>query len=386
MTKNKLEQLFARPVRPNPSVFSIYLNVDQSRQANLNRGFEIQLNNLILSIRNTLHNSTEIEKFDDATRRIKDFVSHYLPRGRGLVMFFDTVDGFFWQESLDVPLPNEARWNGNLFSQPLADALDQFERYAVVLVDRANLRLFSVFMGRIEESVRKEFGPGRTRHIKTAGTDNLGSASRIQRKADEQIRTNLRGVAAVVDSFVQTHQVHRLILAGTTETTAELLDLLPKRLSSRVIGIISLSIEATEQETLAAAQTISDEYERSTELEIVNEVLTTAAKTTKAVLGLNPTLKAVNSNRVWQFVYSQGLSSPGFECTKCSALYSVNRAHCLSCNGSLHRIADVVERAVEQASSKGAKIEVVTGEAAEALKSSGGVAAFLKTRTASRAS
>src|SRR5262245_57466132 len=40
MTTNDLRSLFSRPERPTPSALSVYLNVDQSEQANLNRGFE----------------------------------------------------------------------------------------------------------------------------------------------------------------------------------------------------------------------------------------------------------------------------------------------------------------------------------------------------------
>jgi peptide subunit release factor 1 (eRF1) len=46
-------------------------------------------------------------------------------------------------------------------------------------------------------------------------------------------------------------------------------------------------------------------------------------------------------------------------------------------------VSDVVERAVEHAVRKGAKIEVVTGEAAASLYNVGGIGAFLKARTAS---
>jgi len=135
MTKNDFQSLFSRPERQTPSILSLYLNVDQSRQSNRNRGFETQLNDLILSIRHTIHEASEIERFSTAALHLKDFVSLYQPHARGLAVFFDSADGFFWHRELDFPLKNEARWGCAFLSQPLAYALDQFERYGIVLMD-----------------------------------------------------------------------------------------------------------------------------------------------------------------------------------------------------------------------------------------------------------
>jgi peptide subunit release factor 1 (eRF1) len=128
---------------------------------------------------------------------------------------------------------------------------------------------------------------------------------------------------------------------------------------------------------------MQEEYERSAETQTVKEVLRGVARNEKTVAGLGRTLKAVNSGRVWELIYSEGLSSPGFECAKCAALFSVKRKSCAYCGGSVHAVADVVERAVEHALRKGAKIEVVTGEACASLNTVGGIGAFLKARAVS---
>jgi peptide chain release factor subunit 1 len=282
MNQSELQLLFSRAERTNPSVLSVYLNVDQSRQANLNRGFERQLKDTMASIRNSIHDPSDLEKFTLAAHYISDFVSAYRPVARGLVLFFDASDGFFWHAEVDVQLHAQARWDRDLLLQPLASALDQFERYGVVLVDRNNVRLLTVFLGEIEDLVREGFGPNRVRHIKTVGTDHIASASAVQRKADEQIRANLRRITKTVDSLVQTKKLNRLVLAGTPEITAELRDLLPKRLSSRVIGAVDVKMDAPASDVLAATRNIAAEYERSTELETVKEVVTAAAKKAKS--------------------------------------------------------------------------------------------------------
>jgi len=135
---------------------------------------------------------------------------------------------------------------------------------------------------------------------------------------------------------------------------------------------------------LAATQPIARQYEQSTELQKVREVVTAAAKHEKAVVGLGHTLKELNSNRVWELIYAENLSTPGYECAKCGALFSLHNASCTYCGAAIHSVPNVIECAVSRAVSQAARVEFVTGEAAASLYSAGGIAAFLKTRTITR--
>lgn len=382
MNRNDLRMLSSRPERPRNSVLSVYLETDQSRHANLNRGFEKQLKNMMAALPQTIYDSSELERFQSATRHVEDFVSSYEIGARGIVMFFDQSDGFFWHDELQVPAKNQARWNRELFLQPLAAAMDESEPYAVALIGQASLRLFVVSLGEIEELIEETFPSRQVRHIRTVGTDHLGSASQVQRKADERIRWNLRHIQVDVDWLIQSKQLNRLLLAGTPRITEEFRKRLPKRLASRVIGSVDISTDATLERVLAAVQPVAQKHERDSELRLVDQVVTEAAKNRKAVTGLSNTLTAVNQGRVWQLVYSEEFRSPGFECSKCAALFSLERKSCLYCGAVLRPVADIVEHAIEHALRKGARIEVVKGEASESLINAGGIGAFLRARTA----
>ena len=64
---------------------------------------------MISSIRVTIHDAAELERFTTASHHIDDFVSAYEPSARGLVMFFDGLDGFSWRQEIGVPLHSQAR-------------------------------------------------------------------------------------------------------------------------------------------------------------------------------------------------------------------------------------------------------------------------------------
>jgi peptide subunit release factor 1 (eRF1) len=381
MNPKELNELLFRPERPHRSILSVYLDVDQSRPANLNRGFETQLKSTLSSIESTIRDAAELERFAQTGRRLVDFISTYEPESRVLALFFDETDDFFRHVELDVNLPAQARWDREFFLQPLAHALSDSETYGIVLVDRNNLRLLTVFLGHIREQVREGFGSKRVRHIKTVGMDHLGSASRAQRKADERVRLNLRHVIKMTEWLIQAKELNRVILAGTPEVTAELKRLLPNHLATRIMGTVNVAMDAQPSDILAATKPIAEQFGRDAELDTVGEMVTIAEKTDKAVLGLRHTLKALNSDRVWELVYSHNLRAAGFECSKCAALFSAGKAACQYCGGAIQAVSDIVERAVEHALRNGAKIEPITGQASASLDNSGGIGAFLKRRT-----
>jgi len=381
MKPSEVYDLFSRPERPRRCVLSVYLNIDQSRQANLNRGFENELRDMISYRQLSIHDPAELESFHRAVYRITDFMSVYQPRARSLVLFCDESDGFFWHGELQIAIHNQLHWDRELFTQPVANALSQFERYGVILVDRNRFRLFTVFLDEIVETRHENFGSRNIRHVKTAGTDQIESSSRLQRRADETVRANLRETVKSLDSMINAKQADWLILAGTPEITAELRGQLPKRLALRVIGSVDVAMDAPVRAILTAARPIAQQHERSIESQAVKDVMTAAEKNGRAVIGLGHTLKELNCDRVWQLVYADDFSSPGFECASCAALFSIANPACPYCGAAVNPVNDVVERAVEHALRKGAKVVAVTGEASAAMATGGGIGAFLKTRT-----
>src|SRR5688572_24642305 len=94
MTPNELQALFTRPERIQPSVLSVYLDVDQLDPSNRNRQFEKRLKILLAKIRDAIHDAPELEAFRIAAHHIEDFVAAYEPQASGLALYFDAVDRF----------------------------------------------------------------------------------------------------------------------------------------------------------------------------------------------------------------------------------------------------------------------------------------------------
>ena len=381
LTQKEVYTLASRPERAENSVLTLYLDVDQSQQANLNRGFEKQLKDMLTAVKDGIRDEGELKTFQTASKLVEGILAGYAVDARGLVVVADASDGFFWSRGVDFPVGNQIRWNKKVHVQPLAAALDEYEQVGIVLLDRASVRLFTLFLGKVEEYLREDFDHRSVRHTKTIGMDHLGSASRAQRKGDEQVRQNLRRVVTDIDAMVDKRGIQHLILAGASELTAELRALLSKRLDSLVIGTVDMATSAGTDEIYNAVTPICEKFERDSEEATVTDLVTLAAKSDGVVIGLSQTLHALNQYRVWRLVCADGFQSPGYQCTQCAALFPLDTI-CSVCGSEVTAIQDVVENGVDLAVRRGARIEFVRGNEAESsLMNAGGIGAFLRTRT-----
>ena len=380
MDQTDLQLLLGRYKRAQNDVLSVYLNVDQSQKNNLNRGFENQLKSMVSSIQETITDLSELERFRNAARRIEEFVSSYRVAARGVALFFDHADGFFWSKELRIPIDNQIRWSREPFLLPLAVGLDEYEPYAVCLASPVTHRLFVACCGEIEEVIEETFPSRQATLIQTVIIERPGPAHRIQREPAEELRRNLRHVAKDIDWIVQTRELVRIILAGAPSITGQLRKLLPKRLAALVIDVLDISTNASPEEVLTLTLPHVERFERATEAETVNQLMSTAAKGYAVVMALEPTLAALNRGRISKLVYSDGLLSAGVECPKCGALFSRKVDSCNACGATVISAVNVVERAIERALRQNATIEVVKGQASDSLNGTGGIGAFIKTK------
>lgn len=375
--RSDIEMLLARDPRPGSPVLSVYLDVDQTRPGNLNRGFEVALDAMLRSLDQQLKEAPSRREFQQDAARVRALVSGYVPSAQSLCVFCDESEQFLWWRELGIRLRNDVVWSGTPFLRPLLEALDEYERYGVILADRARARLFTVFLGEIEEH-QDVFAAWDVHRVKSTGTDRWWSQQQFQRKADIHVLWHLKRVAQETDRLATEHAFDRLVLAGTNDVTAELRRLLPKRLRARVVAELPLPIEAAPADVLRALGPVLQRVERAHEQELVDSLIVSAGKNDRAVLGLDDTLAFVQEGRVWQLLHAEGFVVAGWECEHCAALFSRERDTCAYCNGALRRVPDLVARAVERAFEQGAVVEQVRGEAAAKLMAAGGIGGWVR--------
>ncbi|HEX8986295.1 MAG TPA: VLRF1 family aeRF1-type release factor [Bryobacteraceae bacterium] len=376
ISKTELETLITRPAQNGGCVLSVYLNVDQSRSANLNRGYVRILKELLRACEQRLTDDKQRKAFAGCSERVLARVAGSDARARALALFCDH-DGVFWERPLSVPLESALRWEEKPYVRPLVEAVDEYERYGVVLVGREKARLFTVYLGEIEEHTGI-FAPEKRKFYKAASKDTNLSQPNLQRREEEHALWHLKEVAAALEQIALQSKFDRLVLAGPHEITTELHGLLSKKLQSLLVRSLAMPIDAGEQLLLKETMRIEEEMERTTELELVERLITAASKDSQAVLGLKPTLEAMRQGRILKLVYAQGAEPPGAQCAKCGTLFAETSGACAYCGGPLRPITDIVGRLADLVFNSGGQVENVRGTAAGRLREKEIVGAFLR--------
>jgi hypothetical protein len=376
ITRREVESLMEREARPGSPVLTVYLETDQSNVVNVNRAFKVVFRNMLRDVEQPEDRDKQQQLKEDAERVLR-FLDDYRDTKRGLVMFSDASDGFFHVRELGVKVPNILTWRDVPYVRPLLELIDEHERYGVVLTDREHARLFSIFLGEIEEH-KEVFAKAEVTHIKTSGTDHIRSQMNIQRKADLHARWHLNEVAQMMSRLVGRLEFDRLILAGTVEATSELHGLLPKALRARVVRKIALPVQANSAVVLEETMKIEEEIERQREVDLVEQLITAANKRQNAMLGLEETLLALQEWRVWQLVYTEGFNVQGSQCTNCQGLLATQNKPCDYCGRPVRAVNDLIQLATERVFDLEGKVEQVRGPAAARLKEVGSIGAILR--------
>ena len=179
ISKQDLKDLLALTSETESPVMSLYLNVDQGQAVNLNRRFEATLKSLLQQTEKGLKSESYRDSFLKDASRVTTFLTDYQPEAKTLIVFCDDSRNFFWHRNLEISLQSSVHLQHRPHLRPLFEARGEFDRYGVILTDRARARLFIVVMNTIEE-VRDTLAEAEVRKFDASGTDQLLSQMSFQ--------------------------------------------------------------------------------------------------------------------------------------------------------------------------------------------------------------
>jgi peptide chain release factor subunit 1 len=365
LTESNLRELL--DFKPSNLVVSLYLDTEPS-EGNAD-AYRLRLRNLLKEI-NLPQDVNVIERY---------FNGEYTWSGRGVAVFSSAADDFFRAYPLALPVNNMVHAGESPLVKPLADLLDTYGGYGVVLVDKQGARLFHFHLGELTE---QEGVLGETvKHVKQGGASSYqgrqGSTAGKAQHMDETIDRNMRDSAVFAIHFFEEKHVRRILIGGTDENAAMFCNLLPKTWQSLVQGTFPMSMTASHTEVLARAMQISKEAEAQRKKSLVDDLITSAAKGKGAVVGLAKTLDAINNDRVQTLVVDEGFRSGGSKCQSCGVLTVLDGDVCPVCGGKLVSAGiDVVDLAVSAVMRRRGVVEVI--HANPALEKAGRMGAVLR--------
>lgn len=357
---NELREL-AGFVSEGSPVLSLYLDTDLTQEPK-EKG-KLVLRELLERVQDVAseHDIAKVERFFDL---------EYDWQAKG-VAIFSAADQDFWRAyPLAFAVESEVQAGDLLDLRPLAQLLGEYERYGVVLVDRESARFFLARLGHIEET-SEWVGQDLKRH-KQGGF----AAARFQRHVDKQAEQNLKFVAEATGRFCQDHQCQHIILGGADETIAQFQPMLPKALRSKIMGTLPLDMTASPTEVLERTTELMESEEGERQQKLVEELVTAAAKGGEAVTGLADTLYVAHHGRARTLVVERGFEAAGYLCADCGYVSVDPISSCPLCGGEPKKVADAVNRVLQQIILAGGSVETVTDS--EALAGAGHIGAILR--------
>ncbi len=360
INENELRELAGFVSKGSP-VVSLYLDTDLTQEPK---------EKCKLVLRELLESVQDVASEDDIAKVERFFDLEYDWQARA-VAIFSAVDQDFWRAyPLAFAVESEVQAGDVLDLRRLAQLLGEHERYGVVLVDRESARFFLAHLGHIEET-SEWVGQDLKRH-KQGGF----AAARYQRHVDKQAEQNLKFVAEATDRFCRDHECQRIILGGADETIAQFQPMMPKALRGKIMGTLPLDMTASPTEVLERTTELMESEEGERQQRLVEQLVTAAAKGGEAVTGLADTLYVAHQGRARTLVLEKGFEASGYLCADCGYVSVDPISSCPLCGGKPQRIADAVNRVMQQIILAGGSVETVTES--KALAEAGHIGAVLR--------
>jgi hypothetical protein len=352
---------------------TLYLDIDQNKQSNRRRGYVVQAEALLKGLKSQQKRS---DRLDTACQQALNLVRTFKPRGKTALIVVHPETKLRELVQIELPFPVTVHWRRGAFLRPVVEAMDEHERYAVVLTDYKRARLFTVVMGELteHEDLFSETGQ-RTRSL---GADQMRSQKRHDQRHQEEVAFHAKRVIDSLHDLALRQPYDRLIVGGTPKAAGQLVRLLPTRLRGKLVDTVSVRVGGSQKEVLNKILSVQQRMERDREQEIVKGVLAELHDRGKAVAGFAAVLDAVNQGRVWTLVYGKGYTNKAGECGECSAYSPHAKGPCVYCGEKVHPLPQCVDRLSQSVIEMGGRVEVVDGDAKKNLDKPGGIAAVLR--------
>jgi peptide chain release factor subunit 1 len=314
------------------------------------------------------------EDVSAALDRVEDWLdTAYEEVNRGVVIYAEV--GGDWFEALQFPVPVHNRMvvRERPVIAPLAQVLESYDHYGVVLLDREHVRLMSVYLGTLLDEVEFRGDPIPTPHDVQAGGY---SHSRFQRRKLEEMKHFFRDFAEEVERFVRRYKPKHLVLLGTEENVAKFREFLPESTLSRVIYTGAMPVDEPASGVLQKLEPhLKAEQERGSR-ELIDQVRDRAAQDYLATAGLSGTLFALQEGKVETLVVARDQETAGARCGKCGFVFARDVRRCPYDGSEEMQDVDVVEEMVRMAEEQGVEIAFASASDVSDLRGAGALLRF----------
>jgi peptide chain release factor subunit 1 len=356
----------------NAYYVSLYLNTNPTTNTK---------NDYVIHVKNMIKQTTE--KLDKAVnKKVKkdlDKINAYVLANKRIfkkgLAILSSNEQHFWKEfHLSIPIKNEIIVDNTPYIKPLLAILDNYQRYAILLVGKDSARLFIMHLGEIEEytEIHTEGVPGKH---KKGGWFSLSEKS-YERHIDYHVELHFKDVIKHLEQFLSREYVGRLVIGGSEEALTKVKSMLPNALADKVIGTFQAEMFANSKEILKKVEPLLQAFEKKEDEKTVDDLLTKTMKNENAVTGIEDVLHTLQEGRIMKLLFLKDFKKSGLICKNCGFLTVQNVTACPYCKGKTKKVNYIVDLMAQKAVDQGAIVEVLNDN--RKLKDAGKIGAFLR--------
>jgi peptide chain release factor subunit 1 len=372
ITKQDLERLIDRGSNGRP-VLSLFL--DMSVNENNKRTYGIFLSRKRTQFEELGHAAARVSDLEMQTAldRVQDWIeTSFDEANHGLVVYAELGGNWFQALQFPVPVQNRLVVAQRPVIAPLAQVVEEYRHYAVILLDREHVRLLSVYLGTLLDEVTVRGEPIPTPHDVQAGGY---SHTRFQRRKAEEMRHFFKEFAREVEEFAARYRPADLVILGTPENVAKFREFLPETLLKSVIYTGPMPVDEPAPEVIARLQPHLRAAQERAEREVVQQVRDRVAHDYLAIAGLQGTLTALQEGKVDTLVLASNQRRDGRRCGQCGFVFARDLESCPYDGSNALEEVEVMEEMVRMAEGQGVPIAFAEPGEVEDLK---GAAALLR--------
>jgi peptide subunit release factor 1 (eRF1) len=308
-----------------------------------------------------------------------DRISAYLanevtPSANGLAIFSSAGAGdYFVAVQLGVPIDDHWLFIRRVPSlYPLVRLIDQYPRYASVVLDTNQARILVFGLGTIEK--REEVKGARTRRNSMGGW----SQARYQRRAENFHLHHVKEVVDTLDRVVRQDDIQHIIVLGDDVVVPLLKAALPMHLTEKLIDVGRVDRHASEDDIIAETLDMLREKDADTDRERVAELVSAWRGGGLGVVGPEATLQALLMGQVEELLIvatADALKPVQQPLGDVPRIATAETSAASAASGEQLQLSDELVTRAEQT---GARVRII--EDPELLREHGGVGATLRFR------
>jgi len=298
--------------------------------------------------------------------------AEFVEQNRSVAIFAELGAELFQALQLPRKLANRMVLEERPMLAPLAEALENERRWAILVVDRESLQLISTFLDQVEEEQTIAPEPLPIPHDLQAG--GYSQRDHQKRKAEEA-RHFFKQFAEGAGRLQKRRRPEGFAVLGTGENVKRFLEFLPPAVRDRVVytGTVPAHLSSSEL-VLHLGPAFRRVLERR-EAAAVQALLERVRNAHFATSGFPDTLVQLQEGKVDTLIIARDVDREGVQCTQCGFTMVRRSGNCPFCGGELRDGIDLVESMIRMAARQDARVEFVSGSPMEQVK---GVGALLR--------